>query len=109
MVPAHEVVWLVADLTAEQVAFDPPPVESLDIAKEGITSVVWGTGFHFDLGWVRQLRFDEMGFPIHRRGVTGTPGLYVLGLPWLYTQTSSLLVGVGADAQHLADHIAART
>jgi putative flavoprotein involved in K+ transport len=50
-----------------------------------------------------------MGFPLHRRGVTDTPGLYLLGLPWLYTQTSSLLVGVGADAQHLAEHIAART
>jgi putative flavoprotein involved in K+ transport len=91
------------------VVFDPPPVDTLDIAKEGITSVVWGTGFRFDLGWVRQQHFDDMGFPLHRRGVTDTPGLYLLGLPWLYTQTSSLLVGVGADAQYLAEHIAART
>ncbi|HET6745548.1 MAG TPA: NAD(P)-binding protein [Candidatus Limnocylindria bacterium] len=27
----------------------------------------------------------------------------------LYTQTSSLLVGVGADAEYLAEHLAART
>lgn len=91
------------------VDYHPPLVETLDLRAAGVTSVIWATGYRFDLDWVRPLSFDAMGFPIHRRGVTNTPGLYLLGLPWLYTQTSSLLVGVGADAQHLAEHIAART
>ena len=34
-------------------------------------------------------------------------GLYFLGLPWLHKLKSSVLCGVGDDAAHLADHIAA--
>jgi hypothetical protein len=34
------------------------------------------------------------------------PGLHLLGLPWLYRQTSSLLAGVGMDAAHTAELIA---
>ena len=49
------------------------------------------------------------GEPIHRRGVTGCAGLYFLGLPWLHKLKSSVLCGVGDDAAHLADHIAAGT
>ena len=40
-------------------------------------------------------------------GVTGCAGLYFLGLPWLHKLKSSVLCGVGDDAAHLADHIAA--
>ncbi len=94
---------------SEVVDFQPPQPESLDLRAAGIKTVIWATGYRFDLDWVRPLRFDGMGFPLHRRGITDTPGLYLLGLPWLYTQTSSLLVGVGADAEYLAEHIAART
>jgi putative flavoprotein involved in K+ transport len=37
------------------------------------------------------------------------PGLYFLGLPWLYTWGSGRFSGVGADAQYLAGAIAARS
>jgi putative flavoprotein involved in K+ transport len=40
--------------------------------------------------------------------VTALPGLYVIGLRWLHRRSSHALAGVGADAEHLADHIAAR-
>jgi putative flavoprotein involved in K+ transport len=40
--------------------------------------------------------------------VTALPGLYVVGLRWLHRRSSSFLAGVGGDAVHLADHIAAR-
>jgi putative flavoprotein involved in K+ transport len=42
------------------------------------------------------------------RSVTAYPGLYFVGLPWLHTQKSGLLMGVGADAEYVADHIYAR-
>jgi hypothetical protein len=36
------------------------------------------------------------------------PGLYFIGLPFLYSINSSLVVGVGRDATYLADQIASR-
>jgi putative flavoprotein involved in K+ transport len=50
--------------------------------------------------------FDTDGYPLHERGVTDFPGLYFVGLPWLYRQSSSLLCGVGHDAEYIADRVA---
>jgi putative flavoprotein involved in K+ transport len=83
------------------------PIRELDLAASGIMSVVWATGFRRDFSWIDAPVFDERGEPIHRRGVTGCAGLYFLGLPWLHKLKSSVLCGVGDDAAHLADHIAA--
>jgi putative flavoprotein involved in K+ transport len=33
------------------------------------------------------------------------PGLYVLGLPFTRRRNSSLINGIGTDAQELADHL----
>jgi putative flavoprotein involved in K+ transport len=52
--------------------------------------------------------FDEDGYPVQRRGVTAYPGLYFLGLHWLYQFKSGLLLGVGEDAAFIASEIAAR-
>lgn len=88
-----------------QFDFEPPAIRELSIADENIGTVIWATGYRLDLAWVRAASFDEMGYPVHRRGVTDVPGLYFLGLPWLYTQTSSLFVGVGRDAAYLGEVI----
>jgi putative flavoprotein involved in K+ transport len=82
-------------------------IRELDLAAAGITAVVWATGFRRDFGWIAAPVFDGRGEPIHRRGVTACAGLYFLGLPWLHKLKSSVLCGVGDDAAHLADHIAA--
>ena len=50
---------------------------------------------------------DGDGYPIQTRGVTGYPGLYFVGLPWLHTGKSGLLYGVGADAAHIVADITA--
>ena len=50
--------------------------------------------------------FDELGFPRAHRGVTDVPGLVFLGLPWLSTRRSPLLLGVGEDADHVVTAIA---
>ena len=79
---------------------------ALDLA--GISTVVWATGFRRDFSWLPGAVLDAAGEPVHDRGVTAAPGLYVVGLRWLHRRSSSFLAGVGADAAHLADHIAAR-
>ena len=42
------------------------------------------------------------------RGVAPAPGVYFLGLPWLYTWGSGRFSGVARDAEHVAEHIKAR-
>jgi putative flavoprotein involved in K+ transport len=80
----------------------------LDLRAEGITSVIWACGFGFDYHWVKLPVLDEFGFPVQNRGVTAFPGLYFLGMHWLHSFKSALLVGVGEDAAYIADAIAAR-
>ena len=73
-----------------------------------VANVLWCTGFVPDLAWIDLPLSGEDG-PRHERGVVGAePGLYVLGLYFLYALTSPLLGGVGRDAAHIAAHIAAR-
>jgi putative flavoprotein involved in K+ transport len=81
------------------------PVLALNLAKAGITSIVWATGFAVDYGWLKVDAFDEKGRPKHKRGVSTEPGIYFLGLPWLSRRGSSFIWGVWHDARYLADHI----
>jgi putative flavoprotein involved in K+ transport len=91
---------------------DPPclsePLRRLDIGAEGISAVIWATGYGLDLGWIDMPVLDANGDPRHRHGISEVPGLYFLGLQWLSKMKSSFLSGVGDDAADLADHIAAR-
>ncbi len=89
--------------------FQTEEITDVDLNFAGITSVIWATGFKFDFGLVRLSAFDEDGYPLHKRGVTEFPGLYFIGLPFLTRFKSGLLVGVGDDAAHVAEHISSRT
>jgi putative flavoprotein involved in K+ transport len=86
-----------------------PEVEpaALDLAAEGIGSMIWATGFTPDWSYVGLPIFDGTGYPVQRRGVTGVDGVYVLGLPWLWTWGSGRFLAVGKDAEHVTDHLAA--
>jgi putative flavoprotein involved in K+ transport len=71
-------------------------------------AIVWATGYRSDYSFLDITgATDTTGAPVHQRGVSPVPGLYFLGLPWLHTRGSALLGFVGADASHIADHIAA--
>ncbi len=48
------------------------------------------------------------GYPRYTRGICDVRGLYVLGLPWLWTWGSGRFAGVARDAEHVAERIAAR-
>ncbi len=81
------------------------PILSLDLAKEGITSIIWATGYALDFGWIGVDVFDAAGRPVHERGVSRVPGLYFLGLPWLSRRASAFIWGVWKDAEYLAEKI----
>ena len=75
-----------------------------------VTNVIWCTGFVPDLRWINVPAFDEQGHPVHDRGVVGSePGLYFVGVVFLYSLSSVLLGGVGRDAEYIARHISSRS
>ena len=85
---------------------DHDPTE-LALDREGVTTVLWAGGFRPAFSWIDLPIFDELGFPRANRGATDVPGLAFVGLPWLHTRKSALLLGVGEDAGHVAQGIAA--
>ena len=84
----------------------------LPVVEDGrvldVASVIWCTGFRHDFAWVDMPVFGDDAQPVHARGVASEPGLYFLGLDFLYSFTSENVGGVGRDAKYIAKHIAAR-
>lgn len=74
-----------------------------------VANVIWCTGFRFDSSWIHLPVLDDEGYPVQVRGLaTSAPGLYFIGMPFIYAPTSLLVGGMGRDAAYIADHIAAR-
>jgi putative flavoprotein involved in K+ transport len=74
-----------------------------------VANVVWCTGFGKDVSWIDAPVAGEDGWPEQARGVVeSAPGLYFVGLPFLYAFASMLIGGVGRDAERVAEHIAQR-
>lgn len=80
-------------------------VESLDLQREKVGTIIWATGYEYDYGWLRVPVLDALGRPLQQRGVSPVKGLYFLGLHWMQTIKSGLLSGVGRDARYLAERI----
>ena len=86
--------------------------DGLPVLEDGrvleVANVVWSTGFHHDFSWIDLPGVGD-GEPAHARGVVdGQPGLYLVGLHFLYAMSSAMIHGVGRDAAYIARHIAAR-
>ena len=75
-----------------------------------VANVVWCTGFHPGFSWIDLSVFDANGEPRHDRGVVASePGLYFVGLHFLYAFSSTMIHGVGRDANRIAQAVASRT
>jgi putative flavoprotein involved in K+ transport len=100
---------LPAEPQARQMRPDPAcmtdPIRALDLAKAGVTSIIWATGYAVDYGWLPATALDAKGRPKHSRGISAEPGIYFLGLPWLSRRGSSFIWGVWHDAKYIADQI----
>lgn len=75
-----------------------------------VENVVWCTGFRNDYGWIRfPLPTEDDGYPEQKRGaVPSLPGLYFVGLPFLHSFASMLILGAGRDGKRVAEHIVTR-
>ena len=74
-----------------------------------VANVVWSTGFHPGFTWVDLPVFDANGEPRQVRGVVESePGLYFVGLHFLYALSSTMIHGAERDSAWVADVIARR-
>jgi putative flavoprotein involved in K+ transport len=84
-----------------------------DGRKLNVRNVIWCTGYHPGFSWIDLPVFasneGKPGEPLHERGiVTQLPGLYFVGLHFLYAMSSAQLIGVGRDAERIVEAIDAR-
>ena len=75
-----------------------------------VANVIWCTGFSPGFEWIDLTIFGLDGEPIHERGVVAShSGLYFVGQFFQSAAISSLVGGVGRDAEYVAQHIGRRT
>jgi putative flavoprotein involved in K+ transport len=71
-----------------------------------VPTVIWCTGYAPNYDWIDLSLQTRKGQPLHDRGIVRScPGLYSMGLLFLYSLSSALVGGVGRDARHIVDHI----
>ena len=104
------------DLAAARVVRTPRVVgarNGLPLLEDGrvldVANVVWCTGFDPGFSWIDLPVFAADGEPLHAGGVVAAePGLYFVGLHFLYAFSSEMIHGVGRDAARIAGLVAAR-
>ena len=84
---------------------DDAPTLSVDLARRGIRTIIWATGFRPDYSWLDVPVLDRKGHLKHDGGVVDVPGLYVLGLPLMRRRKSSFIFGIEDDARDITDHL----
>ena len=106
--------WDLKRMGVESVSKTASVRDGLPVTADGqvldVANVVWCTGFHPGFSWIDIPDvIDESGKPGHDRGIVpSTPGLYFVGLHFLYALTSAMVHGAERDAARIADAIAAR-
>jgi putative flavoprotein involved in K+ transport len=85
---------------------DESPTLTLDLARSGISTIIWATGYRPDHSWLEVPVLDRKGRLRHDGGIVPSPGMYVMGLQFLRRRKSALIDGAGDDARELSAHLA---
>jgi putative flavoprotein involved in K+ transport len=85
---------------------DEVPCLDLDLSSCGIRTIIWATGYRPDYSWLEVPVLDRKGRIKHVGGVADSPGMYVLGMPFLRKRKSSFIHGAEDDARHVTNHLA---
>jgi putative flavoprotein involved in K+ transport len=104
------------DLTAAGVERVPRVVGVQDgrpVLEDGrvvdVANIIWCTGYRPGFSWIDLPILGDRQEPDHEAGIVASqPGLYFVGLHFLYSLTSETINGVPRDAKRIAQHIAAR-
>ena len=74
-----------------------------------VANVVWSTGYRPGFSWIDLPVLGDRQEPVHERGIVAQePGLYFIGLEFLFSVSSATVTGVGRDARRVAKQIEAR-
>jgi len=84
---------------------EAPPL-GLDLTGGEIKTIIWATGYRPDYSWLELPVLDRKGMIRHDGGVVASPGVYLMGIPFLRRRKSTLIDGAGDDARELSDHLA---
>jgi putative flavoprotein involved in K+ transport len=87
-----------------RVAVTRPP-RRIDLAAEGITTVVVAAGYDPDHTFLRVPVLGADGQIRQERGRTAAPGLYVVGQRFQHRRDSALIDGARYDARDVVDHL----
>jgi putative flavoprotein involved in K+ transport len=85
---------------------DEQPTLLLSLEDGSIGTVIWATGFRPEYDWLEVDVLDRKGHLKHDGGVVESPGLYVLGLPFMRRRKSSFIYGATDDARDITEHLA---
>jgi putative flavoprotein involved in K+ transport len=91
----------------EPTVVDPSPRLSLDLTSGEIQTIIWATGFRPDYSWLDVDVLDAKGLIRHEGGVVDSPGMYLIGSPFLRRRKSSFIDGSRADAEDLIEELSA--
>ncbi len=83
------------------------PALGLDLTGGEIRTIIWAAGFRPDYSWLDVPVLDRKGLIRHDGGVVASPGMYLMGMPFLRRRKSALIDGAGDDARDLSAHLAA--
>jgi putative flavoprotein involved in K+ transport len=85
---------------------EAPPL-GMNLAKDGIRTIIWATGYRPDYSWLELPVLDRKGMVSHDGGIVSAPGVYLMGMQFLRRRKSALIDGAGDDARDLSAHLAA--
>jgi len=80
-------------------------LDVLDLDQADVGTLIWCTGFEADFSWIDARVVDDDGRPLHEKGMSGVPGLYFIGFPWLSKRKSGVVFGIEEDAERICDAI----
>lgn len=86
----------------EPTVVEPSPRLDLDLNSGEVKTIIWATGFRPDYSWLDVAALDSKGMITHDGGVVSSPGMYLLGSPFLRRRKSSFIDGARVDAEDLA-------
>jgi putative flavoprotein involved in K+ transport len=90
----------------EPTRVEKSPVVGLDLSSGEIQTIIWATGFRPDYSWLDVPVVDPKGQIRHDGGVVESPGMYLIGSPFLRRRKSSFIDGACDDARDLIVELA---
>ncbi len=71
-----------------------------------VENIIWCSGYRSGFSWIDLPVLGEREEPFHKRGIVAEePGLYFVGLHFLYAMTSDTVTGMSRDARYIVKQI----